>query len=171
MTQGWSLKRTRKSSLSILGDSSWRSRWANPKSQPKVGEASADAEIDRLKDLKKSQGADPLALRDRAVDPLVLQGQAVDPLVLQGQAVDPLVLRGQSADPKAPEDQEGDEGVQTRLLTTKAPFSEEDFRDTCQGDPVRSTYMDTVQGLSVLHPRASSALRGGGSSGLRPCHG
>src|SRR5215207_9928536 len=135
MTQGWSLKRTRRSSLSILGDSSWRSRWANPKSQPKVGEASADAESDRLKDLKKSQGADPLALRDRAVDLLDLQDRAVDPLDLQDRAVDPLVLQGQSADPKAPEDQEGAEGAQTRLLTTKAPFSEEDFRDTLPGTP------------------------------------
>ena len=74
-------------------------------------------ETDKSKVLKKSQGQEvvPKDLQDRAVG-------------LEG-------LQGQSADQKAPEDQEGAEGAQTRLLTTKAPFSEEDFRDTLPGTP------------------------------------
>ena len=76
-----------------------------------------------MKDPKKGQGADPPALRDRAVGLKAPRGQAVDLLALQVQAVDPLVLQGQSAGLKAPEDQEGAEGTETHVLAAKkAPF-------------------------------------------------
>ena len=109
MTEGLLLKRTMRSSLSTLGDPSWRLRWASPRNQPGE-EASVDPEGHKLKVLKNGQ----------EVDLEVLKGQVAGLKAPRGQAVGP---QGRAVGLKAPEDQEGVEGVWTYLLSAKRTTS------------------------------------------------
>src|ERR671932_188418 len=117
MTEGLLLKRTMRSSLSTLGGSSRRLRWASPRNQPVEEEASVDPEGHKLKILKKGQEVDLEVLKGQVAGLKAPRGQNVDP---PGQAVGP---QGRAAGLKAPEDQEGVEGVWTYLLSTKCTIS------------------------------------------------